>query len=124
MPVNSYPDCLMRNLLRIQNKSALFLGRVTIAIRLLGNNSSCSSWFSFWKILSTFVNMAFITDVREFQALLDACVSVRNWETLTESIQIPKVILPMAYARLTELTLEEIEVSFIFHWLVSAFHSI
>ena len=68
--------------------------------------------------------MAFITDVREFQALLDACVSVRNRETLTESIQIPKVILPMAYARLTALTLEEIEVSFIFHWLVSAFRSI
>ena len=57
--------------------------------------------------------MAFVTDVREFQALLDACLSVRDWETLTESIQIPEVILPMAYARLTELTLEDIEVSFI-----------
>ena len=33
-------------------------------------------------------------------------------------------LLPMAYARLTELTLEEIEVRFMFHWLVSAFHSI
>ena len=28
--------------------------------------------------------MAFVTDVREFQALLDAYVSVRDWETLTE----------------------------------------
>ena len=68
--------------------------------------------------------MAFVTDVCEFQALLDACLSVRDWETLTESIQIPEAILPMAYARLTELTLEEIEVRFMFHWLVSAFHSI
>ena len=65
--------------------------------------------------------MAFTTDV---QALLDACVSVRDWETLTASIQIPELILPMAHARLTELTLEEIEVRFMFHWLVSAFHSI
>ena len=68
--------------------------------------------------------MAFVTDVCEFQALLDACLSVRDWETLTESIQIPEAILPMAYARLIELTLEEIEVRFMFHWLVSAFHSI
>ena len=68
--------------------------------------------------------MAFVTDVCEFQALLDACLSVRDWETLTESIQIPEAILPMAYARLTELTLEEIEVRFMCHWLVSAFHSI
>ena len=68
--------------------------------------------------------MAFVNNIREIKALLDACVSVRDWETLTESIQIPKVILPMAYARLTALTLEEIEVSFIFHWLVSAFRSI
>ena len=65
-------------------------------------------------LCSLFINMAFVTDVREFQALLDACVSVRDWETLTESIQIPETILPMAYARLTELTLEETEVSFIF----------
>ena len=61
---------------------------------------------------------------KDIEAALNACVSVRDWETLTESIQIPKVILPMAYTRLTELTLEEIEVSFIFHWLVSAFRSI
>ena len=45
--------------------------------------------------------MAFVTDVREFQALLDACSSTQEWETLTESIQIPEAILPMAYATLT-----------------------
>ena len=67
--------------------------------------------------------MAF-TSVDDFQAALNACVSVRDWETLTKSIQIPEVMVPMAYARLTELTLEEIEVRFMFHWLVSAFHSI
>ena len=65
--------------------------------------------------------MAFVTDVREFQALLDACLSVRDWETLTGSIQIPEATLPMAYARLTELTLEEIEVSFIFIVLLAPF---
>ena len=78
----------------------------------------------FGKFCSLFINMAFVTNVCEFQALLDACLSVRDWETLTESIQIPEAILPRAYARLTELTLEEIEVRFMFHWLVSAFHSI
>ena len=67
--------------------------------------------------------MAF-TSVDDFQTALNACISVRDWETLTESIQIPEVILPMPYARLTELTIQEIEVSFIFHWLVIAFHSI
>ena len=65
--------------------------------------------------------MAFVTDVREFQALLDACASVCDWETFTESIQIPEAILPKAYARLTELTLEEIEVSFIFIGLLAPF---
>ena len=65
--------------------------------------------------------MAFVTDVREFRALLDACSSVRDWETLTESIQIPEAILPMAYTRLTELNLEKIEVSFIFIGLLAPF---
>ena len=69
------------------------------------------------------VKMAF-TSVDDFQTALNACVSVRDWETLTESIQIPEVILPIPYAKLTELTIQEIEVSFIFHWLVIAFHSI
>ena len=49
------------------------------------------------------------------RALLDACVSVRDWKTaLTELIQFPEVMVPMAYARLTDLTLEQIEVRFIF----------
>ena len=94
----------MRNLLCIQNKSALSLGSVTIAIRLVGKFIS-----DFSKLL--IVKMAFVTDVREFQALLDACVSVRDWETLTESIQIPDEWMAMAYARLTELTVQELEVS-------------
>ena len=54
--------------------------------------------------------MAF-SSVDDFQTALDACLSVRDWETLTESIQIPEAILPMAYARLTELTLEELQVN-------------
>ena len=65
--------------------------------------------------------MAFVTDVIDLQAALSACLSVRDWETLTESIQIPEVMVPMAYARLTELTLEEIEVSFIIIGLLAPF---
>ena len=66
------------------------------------------------------VKMTF-TSVDDFQTALNACVSVRDWETLTESIQIPEVMVPMAYARLTELTLEEIEVSFIVFGLLAPF---
>ena len=55
--------------------------------------------------------MAFVTDAREFQALWDACVSVRDWETFTEAVLIPDEWMTMAYARLTELTVQELEVS-------------
>lgn len=67
--------------------------------------------------------MACLT-VKDIEAALNACVTVRDWEMLTESIQIPEVMVPMAYARLTELTLQEIEVSFLFHLPVIAFHTI
>ena len=39
--------------------------------------------------------MAF-SSVDDFQTALDACLSVRDWETLTESIQIPEAILPQS----------------------------
>ena len=101
------------NLLTVQNKSVNFNESVTIAIRLLGKFIS-----DFSKLL--IMKMAF-TSVDDFQTALNACVSVRDWETLTESIQIPEVMVPMAYARLTELTLEEIEVSFIIIGLLAPF---
>ena len=106
-------DWLMRNPLSVQNKSTLSLGSVTTAIRLLGKFISDFSKLSI-------VKMAF-TSVDDFQTALNACVSVRDWETLTESIQIPEVMVPMAFARLTELTLEEIEVSFIIIGLLAPF---
>ena len=68
----------MRTLLLIQNKRALSLGSVTIAIRLLGKFI-----FDFSKLL--IVKMAFVTDVREFQAALNACLTVRDSETLTSA---------------------------------------
>ena len=111
----------MENILCVQILSVPSLGSVTIAIHFLGNNNVRAGFLFFGNYLSSFIN---ITDVRKFQALWDVCASVRDWETLTESIQIPEVIVPMPYARLTDLTIEEIEVRFIFHWLVSAFHSI
>ena len=49
--------------------------------------------------------------VKDIEAALNTCVTVRDWEMLTESIQIPEVMVPMAFARLTELTAQEIEVS-------------
>ncbi|CAH3138188.1 unnamed protein product [Porites lobata] len=52
--------------------------------------------------------MAFITNVREFQALLDGCSSTHDWELLLESILIPDEWIPMAYARLSELAAQEI----------------
>ena len=54
--------------------------------------------------------MACLT-VKDIEAALNTCVTVREWEMLTESIQIPEVMVPIAFARLTELTVQEIEVS-------------
>ena len=58
--------------------------------------------------------MAFITNVREFQALLDGCSSTHDWELLLESILIRDEWNPMAYARLSELIAQEIPVSILF----------
>ena len=58
--------------------------------------------------------MAFVTNVREFQALLDGCSLTHDWELLLESILIPGGWIPMAYARLSELTAQEIPVSILF----------
>ena len=68
--------------------------------------------------------MVFITNVDELQALLGACSSIQELELLIQSILLPEEWIPMAYARLTELSVQEIEVSFIFHFLVIAFHFI
>ena len=57
------------------------------------------------------VNMAFITNVDDLTAALNDCVSLRDWEMLKESVLIPDEQMTMAYARLTDLTLQEIEVS-------------
>ena len=54
--------------------------------------------------------MAF-TSVDDFQTALNACLTVRHWEMLTEAVQIPEVMVPMAYARLTKLIVQEFEVS-------------
>ena len=58
--------------------------------------------------------MAFITNVDELQALLGGCSSTHDWELLVESIVIPDEWIPMAYARLSELTAQEIPVSILF----------
>ena len=63
------------------------------------------------KLCSLFINRAFVTDVREFQALLDACSSAQEWQMLMDYVLIPDEWMTMAYARLTELTVQELEVS-------------
>ena len=55
--------------------------------------------------------MAFVTNVREFQALLDACSLTQGWEMLTYFVLTPDQWIPMASARLSELTAQEITVS-------------
>ena len=54
--------------------------------------------------------MAFFTNVIDLQAALSACLTVRDWEMLTEAV-LPDEWMTMAYARLTELTVQELEVS-------------
>ena len=61
--------------------------------------------------MALFINMAFVTDVREFQALLDVCFSTQEWQMLMDSVLIPDEWMAMAYAKLTELTAQELEVS-------------
>lgn len=55
--------------------------------------------------------MAFVINADAFQDALNSCLSVRDWEILTGAIQIPENFVPMAYARLAELTVQEFEVS-------------
>ena len=55
--------------------------------------------------------MAFFTNVIDLQAALSACLTVRDWEMLTEAVQISENFMPLAFARLTELTVQELEVS-------------
>ena len=57
------------------------------------------------------VKMAFFTNVVDLQAALSACLTVRDWEMLTEAVEIPENFMPLAFARLTELTVQELEVS-------------
>ena len=53
--------------------------------------------------------MAFFTDVIDLQAALNACLTVHNWEMLTETVQIPENFVPLAI--MAELTVQELEVS-------------
>ena len=55
--------------------------------------------------------MAFFTNVIVLQATLSACLTVHDWEMLTEAVQIAKNFVPLALGRLTELTLQELQVN-------------
>ena len=57
------------------------------------------------------VKMAFFTNAVDLQAALSACLTVHDWEMLTEAVEIPENFMPLAFARLTELTVQELEVS-------------
>ena len=103
------PDWLMRTLLRIQNKN----GQISKA--LFSCNRFARKYFVrarfLEKFCSPFIIMAFFTNVINLQAALSACLTVRDWEMLTEAVQIPENFMPLAFARLTELTVQELEVS-------------
>ena len=66
-------------------------------------------------VYSLFITMAFITNVGELQAVLNSCPSTRDCELLIESILISEEWIPIVYARLSELTAQEIPVSNLFH---------
>ena len=57
------------------------------------------------------VKMAFFTNVIDLQAALSDCLTVRDWVMLTEAVEIPENFIPLAFARLTELTVQELGVS-------------
>ena len=57
------------------------------------------------------MKMAFLTNFVDLQAALNACLTVRDWEMLTEAVEIPENFVPLAFARLTEVTVQELEVS-------------
>ena len=57
------------------------------------------------------VKMAFFTNVVDLQAALSARLTVRDWEMLSEAVGIPENLMPLAFARLTELAVQEPEVS-------------
>lgn len=46
-----------------------------------------------------------------FQAVLNGCVCVAEWDFLTGAIQISEECLPLTYVRLADVTAQEIEVS-------------
>ena len=55
--------------------------------------------------------MAFFTNVIDLLSALSACLTVCDWEMLTEAVEIPENFMPLAFARLTELNVQELEVS-------------
>ena len=55
--------------------------------------------------------MAFYTNVIDPQAALSACLTVRDWEIMTEAVEIPENFMPSAFAGLSELTVQELQVS-------------
>ena len=98
----------MRNLLRIQNKSTNFNESVIPSFNLNSQET--------WKLCPISKRLSwrwlfFRTNVVDLQAALSACLTVRDWEMLTEAVEIPENFMPLAYARLTELTVQELEVS-------------
>ena len=54
--------------------------------------------------------MAFFPNDVDPQAALSACLTVRDWAMLTEAVQIQENFIPLAFARLAEFTLQEVEI--------------
>ena len=64
---------------------------------------------SYSKALFT-AKIAFL-NANDLQTALKACLLVRDWEMLMDSVQIPEQWTVIANARLLELTVQELQVS-------------
>ena len=81
---------------------------VYLAIALLGNISfELVVWKNCVHCLSTWLSLPMFANFKLFWTL----VPRPKWQMLMDSVLIPDEWMAMAYARLTELTVQELEVS-------------
>ena len=86
-PVSFNPDWLMQSLLCVQNKSRQFLKALSFLQSLAKKQFVRVRLFE-KTFIHFFIAMVFVRGVREFQALLDACSSTREWETFYLTLNI------------------------------------
>ena len=86
-PVSFNPDWLMQSLLCVQNKSGQFLKALSF-LQSLARKQFVRVRLVEKTFIHFFISIVFVRGVREFQALLDACSSTREWETFYLTLNI------------------------------------